>query len=139
MCICSFSNFFLNASVWLLTTITVIFPLFQIFFVIIIKCYWMIAALDKTCVITCRVKRKKKDRKNWSILMSSQDLTPLLCPGSTVVEIRFQSIQTYLLFLWIYPFCRLILCAKCNFSSYVNFFNFCFANLFLKISEVFVQ
>ena len=32
MCICSFSTFFLNTSEWLLPMITVIFPLFWIFF-----------------------------------------------------------------------------------------------------------
>ena len=32
MCICNFSTFFLNTSEWLLPTITVIFPLFWIFF-----------------------------------------------------------------------------------------------------------
>ena len=55
----------------------------------------------------------------------------------------FSFIQTYSLFpvfnLWNYPSCRWILCSWCNFSSSVDFFNFCFANLFLKITKVFAQ
>ena len=105
--------FFLKISEWLLPTITVItviivsqsfhyiglfskkasvlninlFPMAKTLanlrqFFNIIRRNTMIATFDIIWVITCWVKGRKKEQ-NWSILMSSQDITLLLCPAIT--------------------------------------------------------
>ena len=92
MCICSFSTFFLNTSEWLLPMITVIFPLFWIFFgkkttlqengykaSVNLRQFVIIKALYNDRYSRWNMsnhmlsKGEKKNKKNWSILMSSQD------------------------------------------------------------------
>ena len=80
-----------------------------------------------------------EENKNWSILMSSQDITLLLW----AVEIQFQpysNIFTISRFnCWNYLFFRLILCTWYHFSLSVNIFSFYFTNLFLDNYWSFVQ
>ena len=127
-----FFYFFLNTSEWLFPTITAIVPLFCIFFE---------KKNSRWNMCNHMLSKGKKEQKliNTNVITNQRYS---YVPVSIVVEIQFQIIQTYLLFpvfnLWNYPFCRLILCTWCNFSSSVNFFNSCFATLFLKITEVFL-
>ena len=86
---------------------------------------------------------KKKKNKNWSILMSSQDITLLLC---LVISSRGDPVSASYKYLYYFQFlvfesilCRLILCTWWNFSSSLKIYSFCFVRLFLKIIEVFIQ
>ena len=99
----------------------------------------MIATLNEIWVITCWEWREKKN-KNWSILMSSQDNAIAMFCDEQLWRSSFSLIQTYLLIpvliFKINCFFLMILCTWCHFSTPVNIFNFCFANLFLKVIEV---
>ena len=136
MCICSFSTFFLNTSEWLFPIVTVIFPLLWIFFekkttlqdlfvphgykasvnlrqFVIIKVLYhdRYSKWNMSNHMLSKGEKRTKKPINTNVITRKPYGN---VPWSTVVEIQFQSIQTYLLFpvfnLWNYPFCRLILC-----------------------------
>ena len=111
MCICSFSTFFLNTSKWLLPTITVIFSLHY--------SRWNMSNHMLS-------KGGKKERKNWSTLMSRdlQSWRSSFSPFKNIYYFRFLIFEIIRFVVWFYVLSAI-------FPSSVNFFNFCFANLFL--------
>ena len=94
----------------------------------IIRCNTMIATLDIIWVITCWVKGRKKRTKLINTNVITRHNAIAMSRDHQSWRSSFSLIQTYLLFpvfsLWNYPFCRIILCTWCNFSSSLKIFSF---------------